>query len=82
MAVVKVRRVAGENVITLPPELEAQGFVPGAEVTIESLEGGEGVALVPASPVLERDRALIHRVVERHRGLLDRLERYDRGEDA
>lgn len=75
MAVVKVRRVAGETVITLPRELEAEGFVPGAEVTIEPLVGGEGVALM----LVERARAVarMRRLAEENRGLLERLERYD-----
>lgn len=82
MAIIKVRRVAGENVITLPKELEAQGFVPDAELTIEPLEDSEGIALLPRGAVPERDRALIRWVVEQDREVLDRLERYDRGEDA
>lgn len=75
VVVVKVRRVDGENVITLPPELEARGFVPGAEVAIEPLEDGEGVALV----LVERTRAVarMRRLAEENRGLLDRLGRYD-----
>jgi len=76
MAVARVRRVDGENVITLPTELEELGFVPEAEVTIEPLEGGEGIALVFA----ERARAVarMQRLAAENRGLLDRLERYDR----
>jgi hypothetical protein len=82
VAVIKVRRVDGENVITLPKELEARGFIPDAEVTIEPLEDGGGIAVVLEGPVPERDRALIRWVVEQDREVLDRLEKYDRGEDA
>ncbi len=70
----------GENVITLPKELEAQGFVPNAEVTIETLEDGAGIALVLDAPIPERDKALIRWAVDQDREVLDRLERYDRGE--
>ncbi len=75
VAVVKVRRVDGENVITLPKELEARGFVPDAEVTIEPLEDSEGIALI----VEERRRAVarMRRLADENRGLLERLERYD-----
>jgi hypothetical protein len=75
VTVVKVRRVAGENVITLPKELETEGFLPGVEVIVEGLEGGEGVALVLA----ERARAIarMERLAAENRGLLERLERYD-----
>lgn len=79
---VRVRQVDGENVITLPPELEAQGFVPDAEVSIEPLDDGTGIALILDSPIPERDKALIRWVVEQDREVLDRLERYDRGEDV
>lgn len=82
MTTVKVRRVAGENVITLPAELEAQGFVPDAEVTIEPLEGDAGIALVLESATQQRDRALLRWVVEKDRGVHERLERYDRDRGA
>lgn len=78
MPVVKVRRVDGENVITLPKELEAEGFVPDAEVSIEPLQEGKGVALMPDSTARERDRALLRWVVERDREVHERLEKYDR----
>lgn len=76
MATLRVRRVAGENVITLPAELEAQGFVPDAEVTIEPLDDGAGVALVLA----DRAQAVarMRKLVEENQGVLERLERYDR----
>lgn len=82
MTTVRVRRVAGENVITLPGELEAQGFVPDAEVTIEPLEGDAGIALVLRSATQERDRALLRWVVEKDRNVHERLERYDRDREA
>jgi hypothetical protein len=82
VAVIRVRRVDGENVITLPKELEARGFIPDVEVTIEPLEDGAGIAVVLEGAVPGRDRALIRRVVEQDREVLDRLERYDRGENA
>ena len=72
---VRVRRVAGENIITLPADLEAQGFVPDAEVTIEPLMDGTGIALVLA----DRAQAVarMRRLAEENRGLLEQLERYD-----
>jgi hypothetical protein len=80
VAVIKVRRVDGENVITLPKELEARGFVPGAEVKIEPLEDGAGIAVVLEGAVPDRDRALRLRILNEERGVFERLERYDRGE--
>lgn len=80
MTVVRVRRVDGENVITLPKELEAQGFVPDADVTIEPLEDGPGMALVLQAPTPDPDRALRQRILEEERAAFERLERYDRGE--
>jgi hypothetical protein len=82
MTVVRVRRVEGANVITLPAELEAQGFVADADLVIEPLEGGEGVALVPADQGEGEERALLRRLVARERPVLDRLEAYDRDHDA
>lgn len=75
---IRVRRVAGENVIALPPELEAQGFVPDAEVTIEPLEDGAGIALVIENSLSEPERSLLLRVVEKDRNVHERLEKYDR----
>lgn len=74
--------MAGENVITLPAELEAQGFVPDAEVTIEPLESDAGIALVLETGTQERDRALLRWVVEKDRNVHERLERYDRDRGA
>ena len=41
MKVVKVRRVGNSNVISIPKELEPQGYVPGASVLVEELPGGD-----------------------------------------
>ncbi|MFZ0216877.1 MAG: hypothetical protein WAM30_13170 [Candidatus Dormiibacterota bacterium] len=82
MAVVRVRRVDGENVIALPAELEDQGFAPGAEILIAPLEDGEGIALLLAGNGDGGERTLLRRLVERERPVLDRLEAYDRDRDA
>jgi len=72
--------VAGENVITLPVEFEAQGFVADAELTIEPLEDGVGIALVLDASA--RDQALRQRILAEEREVFERLERYDRGESG
>ena len=39
MKIVKVRRV-NSNVVSIPREFEADGYVPGASVLVEELAGG------------------------------------------
>jgi hypothetical protein len=55
MKVVKVRRVGNSNVISIPREFEAQGYVPGASVLVEELAGGE-LRIISTDTVRERIR--------------------------
>jgi len=52
MKIVKVRRVGNSNVVSIPREFEAEGYVPGASVLVEELPGG-GLRLVPTDKVRE-----------------------------
>ena len=72
MQMVKVRRVGNSNVISLPRELEAQGYVPGATVVVEVLPTGE----LRVTPVVVVRRLTPERAAEladKHHVLLDRL---------
>ncbi len=48
----KLRRVGNSNTLTIPPELEARGFTPGAQILINELPDGT-IQLVPAEKVRE-----------------------------
>ena len=75
MKIVKVRRVGNSNVVSIPRELEARGYVPGSSVLVEELPGGElrimpteqvrdGVRNTPAHRCAEHPEAL--RVLAEH----------------
>ncbi len=76
MKVVKVRRVGNSNVVSIPRELEARGYAPGASVLIEELEGGE-LRILPTESVSERIRAVGRRVVADHPEALRILAEHD-----
>jgi hypothetical protein len=40
VTILKVRRVANSNVVSLPREFEAAGYGPGASILVEQLEDG------------------------------------------
>src|SRR5258708_31452469 len=65
MKIVKVRRVGNSNVISLPRELEAQGYVPGASVLVEQLPDGE-LRVMSTEKVRERIREVGERLVGEH----------------
>jgi antitoxin component of MazEF toxin-antitoxin module len=69
MKIGKVRRVGNSNVISLPRELEASGYVPGTSVLVEELVDGEPrilpteivrkrVGQIAARTVIDRSEAL------------------------
>lgn len=62
MKVVKVRRVGNSNVVSLPRELEAQGYVPGTSVLVEGLDSGE-LRIIPTEQLRERIQTTGERVV-------------------
>ncbi len=59
--VVKVRRVGNSNVVSLPRELAARGYTPGASVLVEELEGE--LRIMPTDQVRDRIRGVGQRVV-------------------
>lgn len=65
MRIVKVRRVGNSNVVSIPRDLEARGYAPGASVLIDELEGGE-LRIVPTDQVRDRIRSVGQRVVAEH----------------
>lgn len=76
MKIVKVRRVGNSNVVSIPRELEARGYVPGTSVLVEELEGGE-LRIMPTEQVSERIRAVGRRVVSEHGEALKILAEHD-----
>lgn len=80
MYIVKVRRVGNSNVITLPKELEASGYVAGTAVRIEQLPDGQIRMRHDGELSDEEKNAIVRRVVAENREALDLLAAYDRGE--
>lgn len=76
MKVVKVRRVGNSNVVSLPRELEASGYVPGTSVLVEELPDGE-LRILPTDRMRERVREIAARTVSEHAEALEILESYD-----
>lgn len=65
MKIVKVRRVGNSNVVSIPREFEASGYVPGASVLVEELDDGE-LRIVPTARIRERVRHIATHVVSEH----------------
>jgi antitoxin component of MazEF toxin-antitoxin module len=76
MKVVKVRRVGNSNVVSIPKELEASGYTPGASVLVEELPDGE-LRILPTDQVRERIRTVGRRVVDEHPEALRILAEHD-----
>jgi antitoxin component of MazEF toxin-antitoxin module len=76
MKVVKVRRVGNSNVVSLPRELEASGYVPGSSVLVEELADGE-LRIMPTDRVRERIRDVGRRIVSEHPEALQILAEHD-----
>lgn len=81
MKVVKVRRVGNSNVVSLPRELEASGYVPGTSVLVEELPDGE-LRILPTDRVRERVREIAARAVSERAEALEILASYDADQDA
>lgn len=79
MVVMKIRRVGNSNVVSIPRDLEAVGYVAGSSVAIERLPTGE-LLIVPESRVREHVRAEGRRAIEENHEALRMLEEYDRGD--
>jgi len=76
MKIVKVRRVGNSNVVSIPREFEAQGFVPGSSVLVEELPGGE-LRITRTDQVRERIRDVGRRIVGEHAEALQILADHD-----
>ncbi len=81
MKVVKVRRVGNSNVVSLPREFEASGYVPGTSVLVEELPDGE-LRILPTDKVRERVRHIAARAVREHAEALEILASYDADQNA
>lgn len=81
MKIVKVRRVGNSNVVSLPRELEASGYVPGTSVLVEELADGE-LRILPTEMVRERVRQIAARTVSERSGALQILADHDAEHDA
>jgi antitoxin component of MazEF toxin-antitoxin module len=81
MKIVKVRRVGNSNVVSLPRELEAIGYVPGTSVLVEELPDGE-LRILPTEKVRECVRGIADRAVSEHSEALEALANHDADPDA
>ena len=81
MKIVKVRRVGNSNVVSLPREFEAIGYVPGTSVLVEELADGE-LRILPTDKVRERVRQIANRMVSERAEALQILADNDADPDA
>ncbi len=81
MKIMKVRRVGNSNVVSLPRELEASGYVPGTSVLVEELPEG-GLRILPAELVRERVKQIAVRTVAERSEALEILAKHDAGSDS
>jgi antitoxin component of MazEF toxin-antitoxin module len=76
MKIVKVRRVGNSNVVSLPRELEASGYVPGTSVLVEELADGE-LRILPTEMARTRVRQIAARTVIDRSEALEILAKHD-----
>lgn len=76
MKVVKVRRVGNSNVVSLPKELEAAGYIAGTSVLVEELSDG-GLRIMPTEQVRDRIKDVSRRLVSEHPEALQILADHD-----
>jgi antitoxin component of MazEF toxin-antitoxin module len=76
MKVVKVRRVGNSNVISIPREFEAHGYVPGTSVLVEELPDGD-LRIMATEKVRQRIQEIGARVVADHGEALQILADHD-----
>ena len=75
MKIVKVRRVGNSNVVSIPRELEAQGYSPGSSVLVEEYHGELRITLTDQLRGRIRDVGV--RVVAEHPEALRILAEHD-----
>jgi antitoxin component of MazEF toxin-antitoxin module len=76
MRIMKIRRVGNSNVVSLPHELEGQGYAPGRTVLIEKLETGE-LRITPTSQIRHLTRERAEQLVAENREALELLAQDD-----
>jgi antitoxin component of MazEF toxin-antitoxin module len=81
MKIVKVRRVGNSNVVSLPRELEASGYVPGTSVLVEELADGE-LRILPTEMLRTRVRQIASRAVSDRSQALEILASHDADLDS
>jgi len=81
MKVVKVRRVGNSNVVSIPREFEARGYVAGTSVLVEEFENGE-LRIMPTEQVRNRIRGIGKRVVDEHAEALQILAEHDPDDES
>lgn len=79
MKMVKIRRVGNSNMVALPKDWEADGFVPGTYVLVDRDKAGE-IRMLRAGDMAERVDALAGEMMEKHAEALRILADYDRSE--
>ena len=81
MKIVKVRRVGNSNVVSLPRELEASGYIPGTSVLVEELPDGE-LRILPTEMLRTRVREIAARTVSDRAEALEILASHDADLDS
>ncbi len=76
MKIMKIRRVGNSNVVSLPHELESQGYIAGSEVMIEALPSGE-LRITPTAQVREYVREMGRAIIAENQEALDILAQDD-----
>ena len=83
MRILKIRKVGNSNVVSIPKEYEAAGFVANADIALEL--GEDGFLYLRPLPVDERKQVVLTAVqaaTKRHRRAMEILEEYDRQPDT
>ncbi len=75
--IVRIRRVGNSNVVSIPKELEAAGYTPGANVLLEQLPDG-ALRLIRTDDVSALIRRVGREVVAEDRDALKILAAHDR----
>jgi antitoxin component of MazEF toxin-antitoxin module len=78
MKIMKVRRLGNSNVVTIPHELEAKGYVLGSTVLIETLDDGT-LHIVPTEHLHGRVSEIGRQIVAENREALGVLASHDQG---
>ena len=77
MKILRVRRIGNSNMVSIPKELEAEGFTPGTEVLLEQMADG-ALRLVRTEAVSALIRDVGRQVIAEDREALEILAAHDR----